>query len=194
MACVYIIRHNESDNCYIGSTKDFEKRKIQHERKWDKGTNKNYIKMLYQFISDNGGFDNFTIEKLYDLKDGENKYEKEQEYMDMYKPSLNNQRAFGLDIEKRKEYNKEYNKDYKKEYYEKNKNKIIEYRGQYYEKNKERIKERVKEYNNKNKDKIYERRGKRIECPCGMIYTLRHKARHFKTRRHQSYLQNHHNS
>ena len=60
---------------------------------------------MYQFIRENGGFNNFTIENIYDLNDGELKFEKEQEYIDLYNPSLNDRRAFGFDMV---EYIKQY--------------------------------------------------------------------------------------
>jgi len=112
MACIYIIRHNESDNSYIGSTKDFNDRKTDHKNDCYNVNHRNHNYRVYQFVRDNGGWNNFTMEKLYDVKDDENRFEKEQEYMDMYKPSLNQKRAFGMDMEVRKMNKKKNDRDY----------------------------------------------------------------------------------
>ena len=58
-----------------------------------------------------------------------------------------------------KEYEKEYNKKYLKQHYK------------------------------DNKDKHNERGNKKITCECGIIYSHRNKARHYKTLKHKKYLE-----
>ncbi len=64
------------------------------------------------------------------------------------------------------------------EYNQDNKEKIAEYN-----------KQQCKKYREVNKDKISERRRQIINCACGKTYTLCHKARHFKSQKHQNYLE-----
>jgi hypothetical protein len=69
---------------------------------------------------------------------------------------------------------------------------------QYRQNNKDKISEYNKQYNQNNKDKINEYhkiydkeyRGEKINCECGNIYTLGHRARHFKTIKHLNFIQN----
>jgi adenylate kinase family enzyme len=75
------------------------------------------------------------------------------------------------------EYNKEYNKD--------NKDKIKLYCSEYRKNNKEIIKENRHKYYVDNKEII----NKKIFCDCGGHYTLRHKAEHCKTFKHQSRME-----
>jgi len=42
-----------------------------------------------------------------------------------------------------------------------------------------------KEYREKHKERINAYRSKETDCECGLTYTPRHKARHFKTKQHQ---------
>lgn len=69
-------------------------------------------------------------------------------------------------------------------------NKLIAGRtkSQYYQDKKEHFQEYKKVYNQANKDIIYAKRSVSIICNCGMSYTLRHKARHEKTKKHQEYI------
>ena len=48
-------------DCYVGSTKDFNKRKIGHKNSYFTD-NKNSNCCIYKFMFNNGGFDNFNIE------------------------------------------------------------------------------------------------------------------------------------
>ena len=54
---------------------------------------------------------------------------------------------------------------------------------EYKEVNKEKIKEEMKKYRENNKEKIKEK----ITCNCGGNYTYSHKARHFKSKKHEAY-------
>ena len=87
----------------------------------------------------------------------------------------------------------------KSEYYEDNKVSINVYRRQYYRDNKEiyqkrqlknrdRNIKRMKQYYQDNKEAIAERRSQNFDCECGGKYSIQHRARHFKTKKHQNYL------
>ena len=108
MSCIYIIRHKHSNNSYIGSTKDFRKRLWGHKTRCYSGNNKSNFQ-LYKFIRDNEGWDNFDMVKICDCEEDE-RLKMEQYYMDFVKPTLNNFRAYGLDIERQKINKREWNK------------------------------------------------------------------------------------
>ena len=98
MALVYIIRHKHSDNCYIGSTKNLNKRKIDHRNNCHYENQRKYYIKLYVFIRENGGWDNFDMAKICDCDENE-MLNMEQYHMDFVKPSLNTHRAIGRDEE-----------------------------------------------------------------------------------------------
>jgi len=154
---IYKIYKEGDDNFYIGSTKEFHKRKICHKAKCNIENTK-----LYNYINENGGWDNFKMEVLEYCLEYE---EREKELIQTLKPSLN-MRLYDFN---RKEYIKNYNKKYN-------------------EKNKEEIKEKYKqyrqEYREENKDKINEWKKTEVVCECGAITSKSHIARHRKTKRH----------
>ena len=97
------------------------------------------------------------------------------------------------------EYGKEYRQKSKeklsqkhREYYEKNKDQLIEYQKANYEKNKEDILYKQKLYAEKNKEMIKERKKKygieKITCECGSIFRMADKSKHYKTQKHQLFI------
>jgi len=191
VSCIYCIKHKldtEWSNIYIGSTKNLRSREISHKSNCNNETK--YNMKIYKYIRKNGGMDNFEfiileeceVEKLKRL---------EQSYMDVYKPSLNNYYAYGVDIERNRETQKEkYERDidtYKinnAEYYQKNKNHLIQKARDYREINKEDIRKREKIRNDKRRDHLNEK----FNCECGGKYTRTTTARHKKSKMHQAYI------
>ena len=153
-------------DCYIGSCCNFARRKSTHKY----SCNHNYGYPIYNFIRENGGWDNFQMIQLLSFScNSKRELElKEREYIELLKPTLNKQiptrtkqeyyeQNKDLINEKHKEYyelNKEKIKEIHKEYYEQNKDKINEHNRDYYEQNKEKFSERSKEYRKENIDKI----------------------------------------
>jgi len=170
---------------YIGSTCNFSRRKNCHKSDCNNESRNSYNLKVYQFIRDNGNFENWSMIQL-EEKSVENKREKEaleREWIEKLKPSLNIQ----LPTRSRKEWvndNMEYVKEKCKEKYIQNKEKILEKRKEYREKNKDKLKEQKKKYREENKDKIKEK----FNCECGGKYTHHHKSQHFKTKRHQTFI------
>ena len=105
---IYKIYKEGDDNFYIGSTNDFKRRKINHRKNCKI---RNY--KLYNYINENGGWDNFKMEVLeYCLE----YQEREVELIKQLQPSLNT-RLYNCN-------EKEYQKKYRKKYHEENKDKV----------------------------------------------------------------------
>jgi len=106
--------------------------------------------------------------------------------------------------EKRKEYreqNRERINEKAKEHYKQNRERIKEKVKEYREQNKERINEKAKEHYEQNKQKIKEYREQnrelikkkakeKITCECGSIIVKYTKQRHYRSIKHQNYLNN----
>ena len=150
---------------YIGSTTNKNRRKQQHKEN-SNGQNKNkYNYPVYQFIRENGGFDNWTMIILeeYSCESKIQLCQREREWIEEMKPTLNRKTPIITEEErlernrqnslsrsrtdevkeKRKEYEKtderrEYKKKYNKEYRKNDKFKECdkEYQKQYYQQRK----------------------------------------------------------
>jgi len=170
------------EDIYVGSTTNFIKRKAQHKKCCNKENDKSYRQYIYQFIRDNGGFDNWDmiLIKEYSTDNKRNLEMEERRIIDELKPTLNkniptrtakeyrqdNKERISERGKKWIENNKEYYKETKKHYRENNKEKLKEYR----ENNKEKLKENNKEWYKKNKEKLIEKRKEKITCDkCGSI-------------------------
>jgi len=196
---------------YVGSTANqLRIRKSKHKYCCNNENDNNYNLYVYQFIRQNGGFDNWDVVIVQNVK-CENKQElhkKERFYIEELGAELNKQvpsrslEEWKQDnketiLEKNKEYyenNKEKIAEINKQYREDNKNKIVEKQKEWYKDNKDKILEKVKKYQKKyrndNKDKIAEKKNQKFNCDCGGKYTLSNKVKHLKSKKHQTYLQN----
>ncbi len=79
-------------------------------------------------------------------------------------------------------------KEYDKNYYDDNVDKIKEYYIIYREKNNEQIKLIKNEYYKQNKVAIRAKNDVICQCECGGCYTKCHKAHHYKTTKHQNFI------
>lgn len=125
---------------YIGSTNNLTYRMRNHKYCCNNIKSIYHNQYKYQFIRNNGGWDNWTYEIIeeFECDSKRNAEVKEQEYISNQKPTLNALSAV-YDIEKRKAYQKTYYKD-RAEYYS-------NYYKEYNKKKKE-LKEKVFQYNN----------------------------------------------
>ena len=133
---IYKITNTITGDFYIGSSKDIKRRWAHHKipSTWNKCPNNPLYKDMQKF-----GIDKFEFEILAEVEPGSLK-EAEQKFIETLKPTYNNYRAKGLDIERRKEANRKASRKYEKT--EKRK----KYRKEY-EKSDKR-KKYNKEYNN----------------------------------------------
>jgi ribosomal protein S27AE len=77
---------------------------------------------------------------------------------------------------------------YQKVYYDNNRKEILERKHEYYLENQTQIAEQKKKYYTLNRDKIKQRNNRKLLCGCGSIVNYSNLARHFKTNKHQTYL------
>ena len=77
----------------------------------------------------------------------------------------------------------------KSEYYIDNKETINIKNRKYWKDNKEHLNMKQREYHEKHKEEINLKRSVTYPCLCGCSYTLRHKARHEKSKKHQEFIQ-----
>lgn len=181
------------NKCYIGSTIEKLCDRMAKHRNHYKRYLENKMNYLYVFKL----FEEYGVEncKIYWIEDWQCNNKKELEAREGYwieKMDCVNKRVEGRtkqqwtkdNIEKVREQNKalaqtEKYKAKKKERYEKNRDNILETNRQ---------------YRQDHKEEINTKRSIQINCQCGGSYTLRHKARHFKTDKHQQHLQTQNNT
>lgn len=170
---IYMLKKKDdydNENIYIGSTTDYTRRKNTHKCSCCNPNDKGYNYKKYQYIRDNGGWDEWVMIKIEDYPCN-NKLElekREDEIMCDIKSKLNERRA---------------NRS-RKDYYEANKEKIIEQTKEYREVNKEKRKEYDKEYYEVNKEKRAEKLKEKIQCDnCGCEVTRASLTRHQKSKK-----------
>ena len=127
ICAVYKITNTITGDFYIGSSKNIKNRWMSHKKPstWNKCPNNQLYLDMQKY-----GVDKFVFEILEEAEIEQLK-EKEQWFIELLKPTYNNNNAKGWDIERRKEYNRKYNKsdkckEYRKQYY----NQLCLYNGQ----------------------------------------------------------------
>ena len=133
----------ENKNIYVGSTTNFRLRKNQHKTTCNNEKNKDYNIFVYQFIRDNGGWNEWQMIpiEVYPCNEKKELEVKERHHIELLKPNLNK----AIPTRSQKEWtndNKEKVKKYKKKWDDNNKNKKKEW----VEDNKEIIKEYKKKW------------------------------------------------
>jgi len=93
-SCVYRLQclDKEVKEFYIGSTKNYRKRRNQHKCEFNRDNKYN----VYKFIRENGGWENWEMIELHntDKITEIQRIELEQIYMNLLKPELNSQEAY----------------------------------------------------------------------------------------------------
>ena len=179
----------EITDIYIGHTTNFIMSKNQHKNNCKNPNLRCYNYYVYQFIRENGGFDNWAMIEIVKVNciDKKEAAKYERFYLYELKATLNKV----VPTRTKQEYyndNKESIVKYKKEYYESNIEVISEKHKEYYKSNKEVIKERAKCFYESNKNIILEKQKNNIMCICGCEITKNHLNRHFRTQKHQAFI------
>lgn len=209
-SCIYMLRHKddtELENIYIGSTTNFKVRNWSHKNCCCNPNNKKYNYKKYQYIRDNGGWEEWKMIWLedYPCNNVRELQLREDHVMIQYENRINDRRASRT----KKQYaedNKEHLAEKAKQYRIKNKEQLAEKNKIKYQKNKEYFKEYNKEYRNnnkeqlaekdkikyqKNKEQILQKNKEKIKCNiCGCEITRNHLKRHQKSKKCQSQLTN----
>jgi len=98
---------------YIGSTADYEQRCINHWSACHNVNHPNYRFKVYNYIRNNGGFGNFTIDVIehYPCANKTEMRIREQHYINALKPTLNERRAYQSeeDLKLQKQYHNDIN-------------------------------------------------------------------------------------
>ena len=183
MSCVYKITCLIPENkwCYIGSTKNYNKRKSEHKRNCYNKKSCKYNKKAYCFIRANKGFDNFKFEIIekYEKYDKMKLRERELFYID---------KTWDINANFERPYSKNDNrltrdKEHAKKKYKKHKEKILQRNKEWREKNKEKISQRDKEYREKNKEIINLKRKVKINCIfCSKLSSKSNMKRHQRSK------------
>ena len=134
ISAVYKITNKITGECYIGSSKNVFHRWAAHKcpSTWKEHPNNRMYQDMQKY-----GMDQFEFEIIVPATPTHLKI-CEQEFIDIYKPTYNSNRANGLDKERIIEYRKKY-----REY---NKEGLIEYRKQYYQENRQYYQNHNKQY------------------------------------------------
>ena len=137
MYTIYKLFKINSNDCYIGKTKDIYKRMALH-----KFYSKTSPYKLYNFMRANGGFENFTYEILEtNIAESEGVY-KERYYFDIFQPNLNNNVPGQTQDQSKLQYRT------------KNRLQIIEKVRHWQQKNRERFNKYQREYKQNKKNNI----------------------------------------
>ena len=179
-------------DCYVGHTTDFTKRKNQHKTRCCNPHNPKHHYKLYQFIRDNGNWDNWEM-VLIETRQCENNLEArriERELTEQIKPSLNLIKPFVSDEERTNNI-----KQWRLDNIVAFKSKQKEYREEHAEEMKQDRKDNPSKYKEIDRKAylnrpptFFEQQKAKINCECGGKTTQANKAVHYKTQKHQDYL------
>ena len=184
---------------YVGSSTNFRQRKAQHKCSCTKEGNRDYYCKVYEYIRNNGGWDNWDMVLLekYPCNDKYELTKRERYWTEELKASLNSNVPSRTQEEYYEEH-KEYLDNKKREWEKKNYEKIKEKRNTPEGKERKRISDKkyrdknidkIKEYDRKRTKKSQEQNKQKITCSCGLILTKGNIAAHRKTKKHQNYIQ-----
>ena len=160
-------------DCYVGATTDFKTRIYQHKTVCNNCNNiksKRYHYYVYQFIRDNGGWDNWDILEIekYTAIDKADQARRERYWLETYRATLNKIIPSRTEKEHRDD-----NREQKKENSKK-----------YYQKNKEQLLENVNKYRDENREQINKKDREKITCKCGCICSRGSMPAHKKSKKH----------
>ena len=124
---IYKITNTITGDFYIGSSKDVKRRWVEHKSpsRWNYNPNNPMYQDMRKY-----GIDKFVFEILEEVEPDELK-EREQQVIEILKPTYKQMNANGFDFERRKKYNKEYEKtDKRKKAHKQYKNQLCFYNGE----------------------------------------------------------------
>ena len=199
---IYSIRSDSTDEVYIGSTiQPLSERLRKHRvsyKLYKEGKRSDYVTSFKLLEHDNHYIE---LIELYPCTTKEELQRREGEIMRTTN-NIVNRRIEGRTQKEHYDDNKEAILQYVKQYYQDNREAILQYKKQYrednkeallqkmkqyYQDNKETIQQKKKQYYQDNKEAIQQYKKQTATCECNTTYTLRHKAKHLRTAKHQAY-------
>ena len=187
-----LVHKNDQDNenIYVGSTTNFRGRKVKHREKYYDKNAKEYNYKVYQFIRENGGWDEWEMVAVetYPCESKKELEIRERFHIETLKSKLNQIIPTRTHKEWRED-NKEHIKEKKKKEYEDNKEHIKERSLKNYYAKHEENKEKNKQYRENNREKLLEHHKEKVSCECGCILTKTHLNRHRKTDKHKKKME-----
>ena len=187
-----LVHKNDQDNenIYVGSTTNFRGRKVKHREKCHDKNAKEYNYKVYQFIRENGGWDEWEMVAI-ETYPCESKREleiRERYHIETLKSKLNKVIPTRTHKEYRDE-NKELIKENKKKEYENNKEHIKARSSKNYYAKHDENKARNRQYRENNREKISEHNKEKVSCECGCILSRTHISRHRNTDKHKKKME-----
>jgi Zn-finger nucleic acid-binding protein len=157
---IYTIRYRNDDSLiYVGSTiQPLYKRWYEHKKSCLNPSGKEYNRIIYQRIREEGNFDDWYIELYEDFPCENREHLNKREGEVIRQIGTLNMCIAGRT---KQEYRQE---------------------------NKEKIKENDKQYRQENQYKIKERKSQKITCVCGSIHRKGDSSTHQKTKKHTNFL------
>ena len=146
---------------YVGHTINWIQRKYNHKSNCNNSNSKMYDYFVYQFIRENGGWDNWDMVLIeeYECETKLQAEQRERYWIENLKAEIN--RVIPSRTKR-----------------------------EYYETNKEQRKEYQKEYRETNKEKILKQQSEKILCKCGSELRKDDMSRHRRTKKHLNYSAN----
>lgn len=179
----------EIKECYVGGTINFRHRKWDHKKVCNKDIYQNHNLCVYQFIRENGGWENWCMVQIEEFKHNTKRElnARERYWIETLQATLNT----NIPTRTMKEYNNE-NQDKiaekAKKRYEDNKEDRLKKNKEWREKNKEDLLKKGNEYRQKNKEIIADRKKFKMTCECGTTCRKNDIKRHEKSQKHKDYI------
>ena len=160
-ACVYKIYCKDPaiKYVYVGSSTNIVRRIYAHKSSCNNENGKLYNDRLYRYIRQNGGWYNFSVEKLQDVTNKEALFKTEREWFEKFPYTLNK----NIPSRSLREWNVAH-RDYHRQYYLANKGKVIPPKN------------------------VVECNKERISCACGSCVLKVNYAQHCDTVKHLAYI------
>jgi len=196
------------DDCYIGSSTNWIKRKNTHKTDCNNPKSKSYNEKKYVFIRENGDWDNWEMILIhnYSCNTSQELRKEEERVRQEYHNNLNSYKAYISQeeiLEKEKQRyidNRDKILEREKQRYIDNRDKILEKNKKYREDNKDKIAKQKKQYHIDNKDKILEQKKQyridnkdklkqKITCDCGCEVIKHQLKRHKKSNKHKKLIE-----
>jgi hypothetical protein len=155
---------------YYGHTCAFRGRKNVHKNCCFNENRAEYNQEKYKIIRSNGGWNNWVMSPIEELKNCSliNAKIREQFHIDLNKCNINIKKSYVTE-EQKKERNNKNNKER-------------------YQNNKENILEKSKERYQNNKENILEKSKEKMTCACGSTFRIYAKARHEQSKKHCEFI------